>query len=97
MVQDGMNIEREAGIKVRFNAVSHTADERTLRRWAGGEAASFGRGGVAAVVRVLRIRSEIDRGTYPTGIKIEQEAMDALLMTGDAFHSEWNYTIHPQA
>jgi hypothetical protein len=52
VVQHGMDIEREAAIKVRFSAVSATADERTLRRWAGGEAASFGRGGIAAVVRV---------------------------------------------
>ncbi len=48
----GMDAEREAAIKVRFDAVRATADERTMRRWAGAEAKSFGRGGIAAVVRV---------------------------------------------
>jgi hypothetical protein len=46
-----MDAEREAAIKVRFDAITGTADEHTRRRMAAAEAKTFGRGGVAAVVR----------------------------------------------
>jgi len=46
-----MDAKREAEIKLRFEAVAATADERTRRRLAGAEAKAMGRGGVAAVVR----------------------------------------------
>ena len=30
------------------------------------------------------------------GIKVRDAEMDALDITGDAFHPEWNYTIKPR-
>jgi len=51
MVKSAMDTKREVEIKLRFEAVAVTADERTRRRLAGAEAMAMGRGGVAAVAR----------------------------------------------
>ena len=37
----------------------------------------------------------LDTGTYPTGIKISDSEMAALPITRNAFHGDWNYTLHP--
>ncbi len=42
----------------------------------------------------LRIRSEIDHGSYPLGVKITDEQMAKVQLKPHAFHGEWNYTIH---
>jgi DNA-binding phage protein len=44
----------------------------------------------------LTIRAELDRGVYPTGIKISDAELDAVQLDKDAFHGDWNYTIHPR-
>ena len=44
----------------------------------------------------LRIRAELDRGTYPTGIKITDAELAALNLKPDSFHGEWNYVVLPK-
>ena len=44
----------------------------------------------------LKIRAELDRGTYPTGIKITDAELASLNLKPDNFHGEWNYTILPE-
>ncbi len=41
----------------------------------------------------LKIRAALDEGTYPVGRKISDQEMDALNLTADAFHPEWNYSL----
>jgi hypothetical protein len=41
------------------------------------------------------VRSEIDRGSYPAGIKISDTQMALLNIERHQFHGDWNYTIHP--
>jgi len=43
----------------------------------------------------LTIRCELDRNTYPKGIKVSNAEMATLNITRDAFHPEWNYSIAP--
>jgi hypothetical protein len=43
----------------------------------------------------LHVRSEIDHGTYPAGIKISKAQMALLNIERHPFHGDWNYTIHP--
>jgi hypothetical protein len=43
----------------------------------------------------LKIRAELDRGKYPTGIKINDAELALLNLKPDNFHGEWNYTILP--
>lgn len=44
----------------------------------------------------LTIDCVLDERTYEKGIKVPDAEMDALDITGDAFHPEWNYTIKPR-
>jgi hypothetical protein len=43
----------------------------------------------------LTVQCELDSAHYPKGIVVSNQAMDNLNITRDAFHGEWNYTIHP--
>jgi hypothetical protein len=47
----------------------------------------------------LTVHAELDAATYPTGLKVPDQQMDALLKTGihqpHKWHGEWNHTIHP--
>ena len=44
----------------------------------------------------LKVECALDERTYEKGIKVPDAEMDALDLTGDAFHPEWNYTIKPR-
>lgn len=45
----------------------------------------------------LEIEAELDRGVYPTGIKITDQQMKGLNLHPAAFHGEdWNYRIQPK-
>ena len=44
----------------------------------------------------LRIRSELDENSYPTGQTVSDEQMQALNLKRDRFHGEWNYTVTPR-
>jgi len=43
----------------------------------------------------LRVRAELDEGTYPTGIKISDEQLATLPITLHHWHGDWNYTLNP--
>jgi hypothetical protein len=44
----------------------------------------------------LKVECVLDERTYEKGIKVSDAEMQALDITGDAFHPEWNYTIKPR-
>ena len=41
-------------------------------------------------------KAELDRGSYPTGIKVTDEQLATVNMTPDEFHGDWNYSIQPE-
>jgi hypothetical protein len=43
----------------------------------------------------LKVYARLDTNTYPTKIQITDEEMQAVQLTGEEFHPEWNYTIIP--
>jgi hypothetical protein len=43
----------------------------------------------------LKIRAELDRRSYPTGVEVTAAQIDALHIKPDKFHGEWNYAILP--
>jgi hypothetical protein len=43
----------------------------------------------------LTVQAVRDTGTYPTKIKVSDDALAAVHLTPHAFHGEWNYTISP--
>lgn len=44
----------------------------------------------------LTVACELDTTDYPKGLKVSDAEMDAIALTGDDFHPEWNYTISPR-
>lgn len=44
----------------------------------------------------LRVRSELDRGHYPDGIRVTDAQMAQIAIERHRFHGDWNYTIHPK-
>lgn len=43
----------------------------------------------------LTVRCQLDTNTYPLGVKVSDDALAALHLEREAFHGNWNYTIHP--
>lgn len=43
----------------------------------------------------LRIRAELDKNSYPKGVKISDREMAKLNIERASFHGEWNYCIKP--
>jgi len=44
----------------------------------------------------LKVDCALDTRIYKKGIKVSDAEMEALSITGDDFHPEWNYTINPR-
>ena len=43
----------------------------------------------------LKVHCELDTNTYPKGVTVTDEDMEALNIVRADFHGEWNYTIKP--
>jgi Rhodopirellula transposase DDE domain len=44
----------------------------------------------------LTVHSELDSGTYPSGVKVSDHQIAAMDLRRDKFHGDWNYTLHPR-
>jgi transposase len=44
----------------------------------------------------LTVSCDIDRNSYPRGVKVSKQEMAEINIECHAFHGEWNYTIRPQ-
>jgi Rhodopirellula transposase DDE domain len=44
----------------------------------------------------LKIRAELDDGSYPTGIKVTDSELEALNLKRADFHGDWNYMLLPK-
>lgn len=44
----------------------------------------------------LKVRSEIDTNSYPSGVKVTDAEMEEINIRRHDFHGDWNYTISPQ-
>jgi transposase len=43
----------------------------------------------------LTVKAQLDRGTYPTKIRVPKKDVDSLPIKPHEFHGEWNYTLRP--
>src|SRR5262249_49191784 len=43
----------------------------------------------------LVVHAELDDHTYPQGVKVDDQEIDALNIEPHKFHGEWNYTVKP--
>jgi len=44
----------------------------------------------------LTVAAQVDTNCYPTKLTVSDAEMQALHLVPDAFHPDWNYTLHPQ-
>jgi hypothetical protein len=44
----------------------------------------------------LHVKSRLDTGKYPKGIKVSKEDFEAIHLRPDNFHGDWNYHIQPR-
>ena len=83
----------------KWNKIEHRLFSHIAMNWRGKPLVSL-----ATIVNLiastqtasgLRIRSEIDRNTYPKGVKVTEDQMAAIRLRRHRFHGDWNYTIQP--
>ena len=81
----------------KWNKIEHRMFSHITANWRGRPLESH-----AVVVNLISntrtekglvIEAELDNTFYRTGIKIPDEEMEALSITRDEFHGEWNYKI----
>ena len=51
--------------------------------------------GTTTTATGLRVRSEIDKRSYPKGVVVTDEQMEHVKLSPHTFHGDWNYTIKP--
>lgn len=84
----------------KWNKIEHRLFSHITLNWRGRPLTSH-----AVIVQIiaatttrtgLTVHSELDTGTYPTGVTISNKQMTALPITRHDFHGDWNYTLHPE-
>lgn len=84
----------------KWNKIEHRLFSHIAMNWRGKPLVSL-----AAIVNLiastrtaagLRVRSEIDRGSYPKGIEVTDEQMAQVRLRPHRFHGDWNYTLRPK-
>jgi transposase len=85
----------------KWNKIEHRLFSHIAMNWRGKPLVSL-----AAIVSLigstrttsgLRVRSEIDQGSYPSGVVVTDAQMASLNLERHRFHGDWNYTIHPRS
>jgi len=84
----------------KWNKIEHRLFSFITQNWRGRPLVSY-----QAIVQLiaatttdtgLKVQCEIDRNTYPAGVKVSDAEMDAINLERHQFHGDWNYTIRPQ-
>jgi len=44
----------------------------------------------------LKVHAEHDTGSYPRGVEVTDEELEAVPLKPHKFHGEWNYTVTPK-
>lgn len=84
----------------KWNKIEHRMFCHITRNWRGRPLVSheviIELIGATTTEKGLRIRAELDTGSYPNGIKVSDAEMEALALERADFHGEWNYLIKPR-
>jgi len=84
----------------KWNKIEHRLFSHIATNWRGKPLVSL-----AAIVSLigstttaagLRVRSEIDHGSYPKGTVVTDKQMAQVNLKPHGFHGDWNYTIRPR-
>jgi transposase len=84
----------------KWNKVEHRLFSHITMNWRGRPLASHEvvvQAIAATTTRTgLRVRADLDPGTYETGIQVSDAHMGALPLARHDWHGDWNYTLHPR-
>ena len=84
----------------KWNKVEHRLFSAITQNWRGKPLVSH-----EAIVNLiaatttrtgLRVRSALDTGDYPAGLRVTDAEMETLYLQRDDFHGEWNYALLPR-
>jgi hypothetical protein len=84
----------------KWNKVEHRLFSAITQNWRGKPLVSH-----EAIVNLiaatttrtgLKVRSALDTGAYPAGVRVSDAEMATLHLRRDDFHGEWNYTLVPR-
>ena len=84
----------------KWNAIEHELFSAISLNWRGRPLETF-----ETVVQCIGhtrtrrggpVQAVLDERTYEKGLKVDAETLDALNLTRETFHGEWNYIIRPQ-
>jgi transposase len=83
----------------KWNKIEHRLFSQISSNWRGKPLTSYevivGLIGDTTTTTGLRVHAELDPATYPTGLVITKETLQAVQLTPHPFHGEWNYSIAP--
>lgn len=83
----------------KWNKIEHRLFSHIATNWRGKPLVSLAvivnLIGSTTTVAGLRVRSEIDHGSYPQGMVVTDEQMAQVNLKPHGFHGDWNYTIRP--
>ena len=83
----------------KWNKIEHRLFSYIAMNWRGKPLASLATIvsliGSTTTTAGLRVRSEIDKSTYPQGVAPTDQQVAQVNIERHSFHGDWNYTIHP--
>jgi hypothetical protein len=84
----------------KWNKIEHQMFNRITENWRGRPLRSLevivNLIGATTTRRGARIQVEVDRNSYPIGIKVSEEDFAGIRIERDEFHGDWNYSILPR-
>jgi len=83
----------------KWNRIEHRLFSHIAMNWRGKALTSLATIvsliGATTTTKGLRVRSQIDKRSYPKGVTVTADQMDQIRLQRHDFHGDWNYTIHP--
>lgn len=84
----------------KWNKIEHRMFSSITQNWRGKPLVSrevlVNLIGNTTTINGLKIKAQLDKKKYNTGIKISDKELDNLNIEMDSFHGEWNYKIIPK-
>jgi hypothetical protein len=83
----------------KWNKIEHRLFSQITRNWRGRPLTShetiINLISATTTTTGLTVTAQLDTDHYPTGIEISDRQMKELPITRNAWHGDWNYTLHP--
>ena len=84
----------------KWNKIEHRLFCHITQNWRGKPLRSFetivDTIGNTRTASGLKVKAQLDKRTYPTGVVTTKAQMDALSLHTHEFHGEWNYELRPR-